>query len=126
MFDLVDDVEAYPRFLHWCPGAAVQNRTEDEVVASVDVGLGGIRKRFTTRNRLMRPERIELDLVDGPFKTLRGAWTFEEVAGGCTVSLNLDFEVAHTPLDMMFATVFEEIVRSQVSAFVKRAKTVYG
>ena len=126
MFDLVDDIEAYPRFLHWCPGSAVEKRTDDEVVASVDVGLGGIRKRFTTRNRLQRPERIDLELVEGPFKTLRGAWTFEDAPDGCDVGLSLDFEVAHTPLDMMFATVFEEIVRSQVAAFVKRAKTVYG
>ncbi len=126
MFDLVNDIESYPAFLHWCQDAAVERSDATEVVATLDVGLGGIRKQFTTRNTLQRPERISIELVKGPFRSLSGRWDFEDKGSdGCVVGLRLEFEVAHTPLDMMFAALFEEIVRSQVAAFVKRAETRY-
>ena len=127
MFDLVNDIESSPEFLHWCQASRIERSNDLEVVATLDVGLGGVQKRFTTRNALDRPRQMDIELVDGPFKSLRGTWRFENQAGaGCIVELSLDFEVAHTPLDMMFGMLFEEIVRSQIAAFIQRAETVYG
>ena len=127
MFDLVNDIESYPEFLHWCQGSRIEHSNDQEVIATLDVGLGGVHKRFTTRNALDRPRRMDIELVDGPFRSLRGTWLFEDRSdAGCIVDLELDFEVAHTPLDMMFGMLFEEIVRTQIAAFVRRAETVYG
>ena len=127
MFDLVNDIELYPEFLHWCQGSRVISSSNAEVIATLDVGLGGVHKCFTTKNSLKRPHQIDVDLVDGPFKSLRGIWRFDSrEETGCIVELRLGFEVAHTPLDMVFGAFFEEVVRSQVAAFTKRAEKVYG
>ena len=127
MFALVNDVESYPQFMHWCRGSTIERATDAEVVATLEIGIGGLRKRVTTRNTLDRPRRITMDLVAGPFSDLRGNWGFEATPdGGCTVQLNLDFEVVNTPLIVLFATLFEELVQSQVAAFVSRADAVYG
>jgi ribosome-associated toxin RatA of RatAB toxin-antitoxin module len=127
MYDLVNDVESYPKFLHWCPGARVTKRGEDFIEASVDVGLGGIRKRFATRNQLEPPHKIVVRLVSGPFRRLDGAWRFESLAdGGCRISLDLDFAVSVSPLAVVFSAVFEEIARSQMNAFLERAREIYG
>lgn len=127
MFDLVNDIESYPEFLPWCRASRVERRAETEIVATLDVGFAGVHKRFTTRNALHRPHRVDIELVDGPFRSLCGAWQFEAHPGpGCEVQLKLDFEVAHTPLDRLFGLFFEDIVRSQVAAFVRRAGSVYG
>ena len=127
MFELVDDIASYPEFLSWCQRATIQRRTKDLVEATLEVGLGGVHKRFSTRNRLDQPRRIAIELLKGPFRSLEGAWTFnDDDDGGSEVSLALDFEVAHTPLDMIFAALFEEVVRSQIAAFISRAEAVYG
>ena len=127
MFELVDDIASYPEFLSWCQRATIQRRTKDLVEATLDVGLGGVHKQFSTRNRLDQPRRIAIELLKGPFRSLEGAWTFnDDDDGGSEVSLALDFEVAHTPLDMIFAALFEEVVRSQIAAFVSRAEALYG
>ena len=126
MFDLVDDIERYPDFLPWCQNASIKSRTEEQVEASVEIGLRGISKEFSTRNHLERPRRIAIQLISGPFRKLEGAWTFDETDHGCEIALSLDFEVSHSPLNLLFSTVFEEIVRSQVAAFTARAKTLYG
>ena len=127
MFDLVNDIESYPEFLNWCQASCIERSNEQEVLATLDVGLGGVRKRFTTRNALDRPRQMEIELVDGPLRSLRGTWRFENQAeAGCIVELRLEFEVAHTPMDMMFGMLFEEIMRSQIAAFIQRAESLYG
>ncbi len=126
MFDLVDDIERYPDFLPWCQKATIEKRTEEQVEATVAVGFRGISKAFSTRNQLARPQRIDMRLIRGPFRKLEGAWIFEQLDQGCEISLALDFEVSHSPLNLLFSTVFEEIVRSQVAAFTARAEALYG
>ena len=127
MFDLVDDIESYPKFLPWCKRASVESRSSEFVEATLDIGLGGVNKKFSTRNHLMQPKQIGIELLKGPFKSLEGAWTFEEHEnGGTDVALVLEFDVTHSPLNMVFALLFEEVVRSQITAFIDRAETLYG
>ena len=127
MFTLVNDIEAYPDFLHWCRGARVSHRSDSEVEATLDVGFGGIHKSFSTRNTLAAPHSIHLELISGPFRSLNGQWTFRDLEdGGCRVALSLSFEVPRSPFGLIFSRVFEEIARSQMGAFLRRAKAVYG
>jgi ribosome-associated toxin RatA of RatAB toxin-antitoxin module len=127
MFDLVNDIEAYPTFLNWCAGARVESAGEHHVEAAIDIGIAGLRKTFRTRNTLERPKRIAIALLSGPFRRLDGAWTFEDApSGGAEIALALDYEVSHSPLAVLLGTAFEEIARSQLSAFVRRAEEVYG
>ena len=127
MFDLVHDVESYPQFLHWCRGARVEERGDDFVLATLDIGISGIHKSFSTRNTFERPRRLDIELVSGPFRHLDGLWEFEPLPdGGCEVSISLTFEVIRSPFSVVFAMVFEELVRAQVSAFVARADELYG
>jgi ribosome-associated toxin RatA of RatAB toxin-antitoxin module len=127
MFDLVNDVEAYPEFLPWCQDASIDHASTDKLEATLSVGLGGVSKRFSTRNRLERPRRIDIELVSGPFRRLEGHWQFDEVAGqGCDISVALDFDVAAMPLKIVFERLFEEVARSQMNAFITRAQAIYG
>ena len=126
MYALVNDVEAYPEFLPWCAGARIVSRSEHEMVAEVDIGFSGIRQSFSTRNLLDPPNRIVIALRNGPFRRLEGEWRFEDGPAGCTVDLSLDFSVSMSPLGFVLARVFEELARSQMDAFVRRARAVYG
>ena len=127
MFGLVADVERYPRFLPWCRSATVHSRTPTEVTASLEIARGPIRKSFTTRNRMAAPERIDLELVDGPFSHLDGRWSFEETASqGCRVGLDVRFEISNRLLARVLAPLFEEIAGTMVDAFCRRARQVYG
>ena len=126
MFDLVNDVERYPQFLHWCRGARVESRTGNVLEATLEIGMLGFEKSFRTRNTLKRPEHIGIELVSGPFRKLRGEWKFAELASGSEISLTLTFEVTVSPFGIVFAKVFEELAASQMSAFTARADKLYG
>jgi ribosome-associated toxin RatA of RatAB toxin-antitoxin module len=127
MFDLVNDIESYPKFLHWCRGARIDLAQGNTVEATLDIGVLGFHQSFRTRNTLQRPERIGIDLVSGPFRRLRGEWRFAPVAsGGTDISLTLTFEVTLSPFGVVFAKIFEELAASQMTAFIGRAHKIYG
>lgn len=127
MFELVNAIEEYPRFLPWCNSSKVLNRTEEEVVASLEISWKGIHKNFTTRNRLYPYHKMDIDLVNGPLQHLEGIWHFQvldEMA--CKVSLDLEFEFAGGFIDRFFQPVFQHIANTLVESFCKRAAELYG
>ncbi|ADT87851.1 ubiquinone-binding protein [Vibrio sp. Vb2880] len=127
MFHLVNDVARYPEFLPGCSGSRVIEASNDKMVASVDVSKAGISKTFTTSNELNHGESIIMNLVDGPFRTLRGGWYFTPLdEQACKVELKLEFEFSSKMIEMAFGKVFNELTGNMVNAFTKRAKQVYA
>lgn len=127
MFKLVDDIEAYADFLPWCGNAKEIMRDENTVEASVLISHSGLNKEFTTRNSNTQFSKIEMHLLNGPFKNLDGVWLFEPLGqSACKVSLNLEFEFSSKIIGITLGPVFSKIANSLVDAFIKRAETVYG
>jgi len=126
MFELVNDVDAYPEFLPWCGGSEKLEQGDDYYVARVDIKKGPISQQFTTRNVLAANESILMSLVDGPFKSLQGRWDFKDIDDlGCRVNFSIDFTFSNLLLEKTLSPVFNEICARMVDAFVVRAKQVY-
>ena len=122
VFDLVNEVAAYPGAFNWCRGAIVVERDATSMLARLDLAYAGFQSSFTTRNRFVRPERIDLELVEGPFSALRGAWTFTPLGDrGCRVNLHLDFEMAGRFVGSALAMGFQGLADRMVDDFVRVA-----
>ena len=128
IYALVNDVASYPEFLPWCRSARVLESSDSEMTASVEIAKGMLNRSFTTHNQLDPPHRIELTLVDGPFKKLQGSWQFTalKTENACKVSLQLEFEFESTMMSLAAGPIFTQIGNSLVDAFCKRAVEVYG
>ncbi len=126
MFDLVNDVAAYPAFLPWCAGSEILSQDAGAMRARLRLKKGPLDASFTTDNRLKPGRGIALALVDGPFSRLHGQWHFEPADGGSIVRLELEFEFSGKLLGKVFATAFKPIADSLVEAFKTRAYAVYG
>lgn len=96
-------------------------------MARLDISKAGVGKSFTTRNTLEPSSRIGMELVDGPFRYLRGGWRFQRLDDhACKIILELEFEFANRLLGLAFGNIFNELQSRMVDAFVKRAEQVYG
>ena len=127
MYALVADVQQYPEFLPWCREARVLEPGEETVEARLEIGRGPLRKTFTTRNVMTRDSRIDIELVDGPFKHLQGCWRFVALDGaGCRVVLDLEFELSNAVLRRTLGPLFSEMAETMVDAFCRRARQLYG
>lgn len=127
MYDLVNDVRSYPEFLPGCVATQIINENGDVITASVNVSKAGISKTFTTENLCVTNKKIEMKLIDGPFKRLFGDWHFLELDDyACKISLELDFEFSSKVVEMAFGKIFKDLSNNMVDAFTQRAKLVYG
>jgi len=126
LFDLVADIERYPEFLPWCVGARVRERRDDYILGDLLIGWRMVRERFTSRVHLYRPDRIDVEYAEGPFKYLENHWKFIPQNGGTLIDFHVDFEFRSRVLTGIVETVFTEAVKRMVSAFEKRARQLYG
>lgn len=127
MFDLVDTVEDYPKFLPWCGGVEVRERSADRLIATLAINYHGVRQSFTTENTNVRPTMMKMKLLEGPFRHLDGTWTFKPLrADACKIEFDLHYEFSNRLLDQIIGPVFGMIANSFVDSFCKRAEVVYG
>jgi len=126
MFELINDVQRYPEFVPGCTAAEVLERSEDSLRARLTVGSGALRTTFVTRNRLQAPHAIDMELDEGPLRSLSGKWRLTPVVAGdvtgCRVDLDLSFEVKAGLLGMAMGPMIERVAGSLVDAFVARAR----
>lgn len=126
MFDLVADVERYPDFLPWCYAAQLDKRDDKEIIGTLTVEKGGLRKSFTTRNTYRYPNYMDIVMINGPFKRLDGQWTFiEQPDGGCVVNYQMRLEVPFFLMPLL-GGLMDFMGNKMVDAFVKRANEIYG
>jgi ribosome-associated toxin RatA of RatAB toxin-antitoxin module len=127
VYSLVEDIESYPRFLPWCREAKVLERTPEHTVAKLVVGMRGIRQSFTTANANRPGERIDLRLVEGPFKNFTAAWRFTTLdQRAARIEFSMEYEFSSKVLGKALEPLFDQIADTMVEAFSRRADQLYG
>ncbi|MEE9334646.1 MAG: type II toxin-antitoxin system RatA family toxin [Granulosicoccaceae bacterium] len=127
MYQLVLDVESYPKFLPWCSGSEVTEQSVVRQLASVSIKKAYQQTKFTTQNALEQDQRISMSLQDGPFKNLDGVWHFIALSdSACKVELDIEFQFRSSLVEKMIGPAFSTVTQTIVNAFVKRAGDVYG
>jgi ribosome-associated toxin RatA of RatAB toxin-antitoxin module len=127
MFDLVDRVEDYPKFLPWCSQTRCEFRDEQRTVATLHINYRNVTSHFTTENDKESPQWMRIHLVDGPFRRLDGLWRFKPLADyACKIEFQLSYEFSSKMFEKVIGPVFSQIANTFVDAFVKRANEVHG
>jgi len=132
MYSLVTKVPDYPRFLPWCESAEVVQAHEDGVTARLGMAYMGVRHSFTTRNVNVADQSVRVELVDGPFSLLDGAWLFLPIGRpgsdeqACRIEFDLRYAFASPALETVVSPVFDKVANTLVDGFVRRAEEVYG
>ncbi|WP_417668613.1 type II toxin-antitoxin system RatA family toxin [Roseibium sp.] len=137
MFNLVADIEQYPKFVPLCQNLHVRGRKDladgrSILVADMTVAYKVFKETFTSRVEL-QPETntILVEYLDGPFRHLENRWTFSDVANGaggdaCDVGFYIDYEFKSRTLGSLMGAMFDKAFRKFSVAFEERADVVYG
>lgn len=126
MYALVSDIENYKNYLPWCPSSQVLKRDGNKIIGRVDISYLKVKAHFTTENINIENQRIDLSLVDGPFKQMKGHWIFTPLGEtGCKIEFKLDYAFSNFIIQKVIGTVFEMVIKSIVDSFVKKAHEIY-
>lgn len=127
MFELVDRVEDYPRFLPWCGGSELHERSDTRTVATLHINYHGLKSHFSTENDKEFPNWMKIRLRDGPLKQLDGIWRFIPLGEtACKIEFRLTYEFSSRLLEKALGPVFNHIANTFVESFVKRAQQSHG
>ena len=133
MFDLVADVEQYPKFVPLCSALKVRQRTLggegiETIVADMTVSFKLVRETFRSRVTLERPKlQIMVEYLQGPFSRMQNRWTFRPTGEeSCDVEFFIDYEFKSRMLGVLMGSMFDVAFRRFASAFEQRADQVYG
>jgi ribosome-associated toxin RatA of RatAB toxin-antitoxin module len=127
MFELVDRVEDYPKFLPWCGGTELLERTDSKTAARIHISYHGLKAHFATENTKEIPRQMNIQLREGPFRSMDGGWRFTPLGDtACKVEFRLQYEFSSKILERALGPVFHHIANTFVESFVKRAQQVYG
>ena len=125
LYDIVNDVTKYPEFLPWCGDSKILSQSNTAMEASILMKKGKVNHWFSTSNVMLPGRKIEMTLVDGPFKHLDGIWEFIELdAEASKIILDLNFDFSQGFVSTLVAPVFTQIANSLVDSFCARAYKV--
>lgn len=132
MYDLVADIESYPRFLPWCAAARIRSRQPSNCGEKVDADLVIAFKAFreTFRSRVeLREDALEIciEYLDGPLERMESQWNFRPLPNGdCRVEFQVDYRFRTGLFNKLVKLVFHHVTHRVVQAFEERARKVYG
>ncbi|MDR2008438.1 MAG: type II toxin-antitoxin system RatA family toxin [Alphaproteobacteria bacterium] len=126
IYDIVADVESYPKFIPWIGRVRVLDSYDNTVEFEMNVDFKVVKEKFTTRDTFWQDEFIEIELISGPFSYLYNTWKFEVVDNYTTkVTFFIEFEFKSKLLGAMFSNVFIQAQKKIIDAFDKRAEELY-
>jgi coenzyme Q-binding protein COQ10 len=96
------------------------------MVADLIVGYSALKETFSSRVKKRRPEKIDIDYIEGPLKHLHNHWKFRAVPGGTEVDFCVDFAFRNRIFEALAGQMFDRALRRMINAFEERAAVLYG
>ena len=122
VFDLIADIESYPRFMPGWREARTLERAEGRQVVWQSVSLVGTRVGFVSTAAIDRPHRLDIRSDEAPFRVFRLLWTLHDIGAAETV-VRAEMTVAFRThaLDRVAARLLPGVLARTVDAFARQA-----
>jgi coenzyme Q-binding protein COQ10 len=127
MFDLVSDLEAYPRFIPNCKAMDVRDDAAGGVLARMTISFGPITQAYTSRV-VADPATMTITATssDGPFSYLDSKWTFTPEGEGTRIRFDVDFKIANPLIAAVAEPAFAAKQGEIIDAFEDEADRRFG
>ncbi len=131
LFELVSDIDNYPKFIRWIQRMDVETLSSEGArtsrIGTAKVGFKGFSETMSTRVDTNSDDRtIHVSLVKGPLKHLENSWTFKPKGDRTDIEFSVDFEFRNFLLRALAAANFEIAVNRIMAAFIAEADRRYG
>jgi coenzyme Q-binding protein COQ10 len=134
VYDVVADIESYPKFVPLCRAATILRRRTDNaglvhLASSLEIAYPKLAILETLKTEVMlNPVRLTIRSMSDtpPVKHLDSQWRFHALPrGGCTVEYAIDYQLVSRSLQLLLSGMVDWAARKMLSAFESRARELY-
>jgi len=128
LYDIITDIEAYPRIISQCKAAKIISRApladnSEEVTASLTLKLGPLKREFISRNIHTPNSLVKVNLQSGALHSLNGEWRLTEVdADNCNITCDFAFSLGHSALDKLAAKFLQGYLKHSIEHYIAYAE----
>jgi coenzyme Q-binding protein COQ10 len=127
VFDLVADIESYPKFLRHVAAARISRREGSTLWVDQIVQFKLMRLKFSTKAVLDRPSRIHVVCNESLLGTFDDQWSFTDGPdGGTKLQCRTEFQFKSNLVRIAMDATLGEVLKTTVQAFQARARQLYG
>jgi coenzyme Q-binding protein COQ10 len=127
MFDLVNDLGGYPRFIPNCKAMEVKPQADGSRLARMTIQFGPITQAYTSR---VTADAGEMTITavsnDGPFAYLDSKWTFTPEGEGTRIRFDVDFKISNPLIAAVAEPAFASKQDEIMDAFADEADRRFG
>jgi coenzyme Q-binding protein COQ10 len=132
LFDLVTDIEKYPKFVPCCQRTKMISQKAGEsgrtvIVSRMTVGVSALHVSYANRTVADREKRqITVNSIDGPLRHLKAVWKFDPHGEAATdVEFAVSYEFSSPMLAVLAANIFDAMFNQILEAFEERADRLF-
>ena len=127
IFDLVADIESYPRFLPNVASARISKRDGNTLWVEQIVRVKVLRLKFKTQAMLNPPSQIKVICRESSFGYFNEQWDFAEGPSGSThLHCRAEYDFRSHLLKLALNEAMRDVLAGTVKAFQQRARQLYG
>lgn len=127
VFDVVADIENYPRFLPGWISTRIINKQQNKMTVEQELGFTFLHWRFTSEAIFEPPLHLHISSHKGPFLHLEIDWSFSAIEDNKTrVSLVANADSPPGPQQRFLQAMLNGTTRSLLNCFEERIKNVYS
>ncbi|GAX91086.1 type II toxin-antitoxin system RatA family toxin [Effusibacillus lacus] len=123
VYELIRDMESYPRFMPSLNEVKVLERGDNWTITSWDTTLNGMSFKWRERDVFDHAgNRIRYEQVEGDLKKFEGEWIVEQEGEYTRVTLTVDFEFGVPMLSALLNPVAKVKLRQNGESMLKAIK----
>jgi len=124
LFDIVIDIESYPKYIPWCKKMIVNERKKNEIHVDMYVQYKFIlAQKFGSHVKFDREKlKIETNYLEGPLKDLKTNWIFKEIENKKSkIIFKVNFEFKNFIHQKIAEAFYPLIETKMINSFKERA-----
>lgn len=128
LFELVLDVEEYPKFLPWIEDVHVISHEGNVIIADMTAQFKSIKQTYRSEIKydfMEEKAMIEVTAIPGMFSHLYNTWVFTQDGKATIVNFSVDFEFQSKIIHAVASPFFESVSKKMIQAFETQARVKY-